>query len=213
MLPEDQTLQNAKASMKAVYQRHAELWHTQRSRALYEKPWLDRFIEVLSPNGRVLDLGCGTGDPIAGYFLDQGFDIVGIDYAASMIEIASAQFPKAQWQIGDIRTLPQIETFDGIYSWDSFFHLSIPEQRAILPQLSKLIRQDGALLLTVGPREGEVTGTIGGEAVYHASLSPSEYEQTLKACGFQSVTYKSEDPDCQGRSVLFASAMFPDRNC
>ena len=68
-----------------------------------------------------------------------------------------------------------------------------------------MTRAGGAILLTVGSGEGEVTGTVAGETVYHASLSPEEYEQTLKDHGFQSIIFKSEDSDCQGRSVLIGS--------
>ncbi|MEO1079086.1 MAG: class I SAM-dependent methyltransferase [Pseudomonadota bacterium] len=194
----------ARRSTKSVYERKARYWHAQRSRQLYERPWLDRFSSELPPGSRILDLACGTGRPLADYFLERGFLLTGVDYAEPMIEIARAGFPGAEWVVADLRQLPELGHFDGICSWDGFFHLSVGEQRTLLPQLRGMLRDCGSIILTVGTGEGEVTGTIDDETVYHASLSPEEYERTLTELGFSSVTYVKEDPSCFGRSVLLA---------
>ena len=207
MPTEAQILEAARNATQGVYERHAASWHAGRLRNLYERIWLDPFMKTLPSKSRVLDLGCGTGAPVAEFFLGKGFEVVGVDYAPSMIEFAKAALPSVAWHVGDIRALPPLGHFDGIYSWDGFFHLSVKEQRAALPALSRLIRPGGALLLTVGTGEGEVTGTVEGETVYHASLSPTEYEETLRACGFEHVIYKADDPDCMRRSLILASGM------
>lgn len=210
MTKQRQVLQIARSATKGIYERHASDWHKNRSRQLYEQAWLNRFTENLPTKARLLDLGCGSGYPIADYFLRTGFELVGVDYAEPMIEIAKSLFPKskspnASWVVADMRALSDIGMFDGIYSWDGFFHLSMIEQRALLKELAGRINPGGALLLTVGTGEGEVTGTIAGETIYHASLSPAEYHETLKALGFATIIYKAEDPQCMGRSVLLAS--------
>ncbi len=40
-----------------------------RSRELFEKPYLDLAISYLKPNAKILDLGCGMGEPIGKYFI------------------------------------------------------------------------------------------------------------------------------------------------
>ncbi len=205
-----QQLKTAKRSTKAIYERQARVWDEGRSTSLYEKPWLDRFLSFLPARGRLLDLGCGSGIPVAGYFLRKGYDLVGVDYADTMIALARQRYPeiewpKAEWIVQDITQLSLEGHFDGIYSWDGFFHLSIAEQRGVLPKLAKLVKTQGAMMLTVGTGEGEVTGTVGGETVYHASLSPEEYKERLSQYGFENVTYVAEDSDSLGRSVLLAS--------
>ncbi len=196
-----------KANTQRVYSCKAEFWQSVRSRTGYENIWLDRFLEQLPKPADILDLGCGTGDPIARYLLAHGHALTGVDYAPTMIEIAKARYPEARWYVSDMTVLPDLGLFDGILSWDGFFHLSISEQRMILPQYAKRLNSGGALLLTVGTQEGEVTGYIDDETVYHASLSPAEYIDILEHAGFADVAYQAEDPDCRGRSVLLATGL------
>ncbi len=199
------TFEEARARTKAVYERQAAAWDRRRPKTLVEKAWLDRFLNVLPPGGRVLDLGCGTGEPLGAYFLKSGYALVGVDYAAEMIAIAAKRFPQAQWLVQDMRRLSVEGEFDGIISWDGFFHLSKAEQRAAIPDLAARIRPGGAMLLTVGPREGEATGTVVGETVYHASLSAEEYRDLLARDGFSEILFAPDDPDCTGHSVLLAT--------
>ncbi len=56
-----------------LYEENAAAWDAQRGRELFERPWLDRFCELLPPVGRVLDIGCGMAEPIAAYLIHRGF--------------------------------------------------------------------------------------------------------------------------------------------
>ena len=64
--------------VRDTYDRQADAWDARRSRALHEVGWLTRFVDALPPSGRVLDLGCGTGRPIAEWLTGQGFGVTGI---------------------------------------------------------------------------------------------------------------------------------------
>lgn len=203
-IPSD-NIQQARRTTRLVYEQQAQYWDEVRPTSLYEKPWLDRFVRDLPPGGRLLDLGCGSGVPVAGYFLDLQFSVVGVDYAESMIALARQRYPAADWRVQDITDLTIDGQFDGIYSWDGFFHLTVEEQRNTIPDLCHRVRPGGALLLTVGTGEGEVTGSVGGETVYHASLAPEEYDRLFRQNGFETVTFVPEDENCRGRSVLLAS--------
>lgn len=63
----------------------------------------------------------------------------------------------------------------------------------------------GALLLfTSGPAHGESIGSYRGDALYHASLSPSEYVGLLEANGFSVRKHVAEDADCGSHTVWLA---------
>ncbi|MEM9247634.1 MAG: class I SAM-dependent methyltransferase [Pseudomonadota bacterium] len=191
-------------STRDVYEKNASEFDAQRSRALFEARWLARFTRCLTPGGRVLDLGCGTGDPIARWFRTEGFGVTGLDFSPAMLEIARARFPAGDWREGDMRVLDLGEAFDGIIAWDSFFHLTPEEQRACIARISNHLVPGGSALLTVGPEAGEVTGRVGGTAVYHASLSPAAYAACLEANGLRLTGFLAEDPETERHTVLMA---------
>ncbi|WP_299402924.1 class I SAM-dependent methyltransferase [uncultured Roseobacter sp.] len=187
-----------------VYETQAAFYDAQRSRALFEARWLARFAACLPTGGRVLDLGCGTGEPIARWFLAEGFEVTGVDFADAMLEIARSRWPQGDWRQGDMRRFDLGETFDGIIAWDSFFHLTPEEQRGCIARMAAHLTSGASLLMTVGPDAGEATGTVGDQPVYHASLSPAQYATCLEQNGLRLTGYLAEDPETNKHSVLMA---------
>ena len=191
-------------AIRGVYERQAAAYDGQRSRALFEARWLARFAACLPAGGRVLDLGCGAGEPIARWFMAEGFPVTGIDFSAAMLGIARVRWPEGDWREADMRALDLGESFDGIIAWDSFFHLCPGHQRACISRMARHLAPNGALLLTVGPDAGEAEGTVRGEPVYHASLSPAGYATCLEENGMRLTGFLAEDPETDHHSVLMA---------
>jgi hypothetical protein len=104
-----------------------------------------------------------------------------------------------------MRKLSLPEKYQGIIAWDSFFHLNPGEQRTVIGLFLHHLAPRGALLLTIGDKEGEVLGKVNGQQVYHSSLAPQEYTALLLAAGFRDLRYTLCDPSCGGHSVLLAS--------
>lgn len=198
-------LEQIRNDTQRVYQAHAARFERERNTSLFEKPWLDRFSAGFPQGARVLDLGCGGGGVIATHLIDQGFQLTGIDFAPSMIELARERHPDHTWMVQDMAALQLSTLFDGIISWNGFFHLTPDEQRQTLPKLADLLAEDGRLLLTVGHEHSEVTGTVAGEAVYHSSLSEQEYQEILTRAGLTRIEFCPQDPTCHFHSILLAS--------
>ena len=188
-----------------IYEKHANGWDRHRPRVFFEKAWLDKLIALLPTGGRVMDIGCGSGEPISSYLISCGFDVTGLDASAAMLEIANSRFPDANWIHMDMRELDLDRKFDGIISWDGFFHLKQDEQRQALRSFADHLAAEGAMMLTIGHEAGEVTGVVEGEEVYHASLAPEEYQSILESLGFRSIEIELEDESCGFHSVLLAS--------
>jgi SAM-dependent methyltransferase len=189
-----------------LYERHALAWAGDRSRQskFFEKAWLDRFIALVPPDRAVLDLGCGPGKPMAAYLIARGFNICGIDSSPTMISLCRENFPDHRWIVADMRTLALGQQFSGVVAWDSFFHLSFDDQRAMFPVFRAHAARRAPLLFTSGPRYGEAIGKLRGEPLYHASLDPAEYRALLAANDFTVVDTRLEDADCGGHSVWLA---------
>jgi SAM-dependent methyltransferase len=199
-----QRLDSARQGTWQVYQHKADQFDRDRGKSLFEKHWLDRFLENLPAGGKILDLGCGSGEPIAAYLINQGFQLTGVDYAPAMIELAQQRFPDQCWLVQDMRNLVLDGPFDGVISWNGSFHLNPDEQRRFIPQISSLVAPGGRVLLTVGHEPGEVTGMVAQEIVYHASLAEDEYRRLLSRAGFRQIEFCPQDPECNFHSILMA---------
>jgi SAM-dependent methyltransferase len=188
-----------------LYQRHAREYDRDRSCSLQERAWLDRFLIHVRPGGTVLDLGSGTGEPIARYLLDRGFRVVGVDGSPAMIELCRARFPDCEWFVADMRQLELGRRFDGLLAWDSFFHLGKDDQRAMFRRFASHAQSGAPLMFTGGAAEGEAIGVCYQEPLYHASLGPAQYEQLLVTNGFVLREYVAEDSQCDGHTVWLAT--------
>jgi trans-aconitate methyltransferase len=192
----------------ATYDRVAHDFHVQRNKVLFEKPMLDRMLGIIPRNQskrRLLDIGCGTGAPIARYLSERGLAITGVDGAKAMVDLFAENVPNADVHHADMRTLNLGTKFDGVLAWDSFFHLTPDHQRAMFPIFAAHAAPNAALMFTSGPEAGEVWGqAVDGEQVYHASLDPKEYRAMLTANAFKVIDYRPEDPDCHGHTIWLA---------
>ncbi|WP_375174926.1 class I SAM-dependent DNA methyltransferase [Pseudooceanicola sp.] len=190
--------------VRPLYDRNAAEFHRARVGSEMEAGWVARFADALAPGAEVLDLGCGSGEPVARLLLDHGLRVTGADFSAAMLQIAARHLPGADWIRADIRTLDLDRGFDGIIAWHSFFHLTVAAQREALPRVLAHLRSGGVLVMTLGVEEGEISGHVEGEEVYHASLSEAEYRQILADAGVEVVQFLHDDWSCGGANVLFA---------
>ncbi len=188
-----------------LYRRNAAEWDRLRGRDLFERAWLDRFLDLLPAKARVLDLGCGSGEPIARHLIERECRLTGVDSSDGMIAMCRERFGGHEWIVGDMRTLDLDARFDGILAWDSFFHLTREDQRTMFARFARLSAPGAALMFTSGPYDGEVVGEMWGEPLYHASLAPDEYRSLLVANGYGIVAHMAEDPQCGGHTVWLAS--------
>lgn len=192
------------ANVAGLYQRHAHAWASARSVDGRERWWIDRFVDMLSAPATVLDLGCGSGVPLARALAVAGLTVTGVDSSPTMIELFNENVPRGRGRVADMRTLALDERFAGIIAWDSFFHLTPDDQRGTFEVFRRHSQAGTALLFTTGPAAGESLGTLEGEPLYHASLSPDEYTTLLDRHGFDVTDHIEADPDCAGHTVWLA---------
>ena len=195
----------------SLYERHAAAWTRARDASQFpEAEWMNRFGKFLARGSTVLDIGCGSGRPLAEHFIDLGFDVFGIDSSPTLINTCRTRFPRQAWFVADMRTLSLGRRFQGLIAWDSFFHLSHASQRAMFPIFEKHAAAGAVLIFNSGPRHGEAIGTFEGEPLYHGSLASAEYRDLLRTSGFDVLSHEVEDPNCGGRTVWLARAVRRD---
>jgi len=187
-----------------TYERESATWARGRSQALWERPILEDCVAGRASGLNVLDLGCGAGQPIAQWFVARGDDVTGVDGAAAMVAEARERVPEMEVMHADMRGLTIGRRFDIILAFNSFFHLSAEDQRAMFPVFAVHAAPGARLCFTSGHGYGEVWGRVGSSQVYHASLDPSEYRSLLSQHGFAEVWYREQDAELNGHTVWLA---------
>ena len=100
---------------------------------------------------RLLDAGCGTG-AFAVEAAQRGAEVVAIDVAASLIDIARKRSPKGlaiDWRVGDMHD-PALGAFDHVVAMDSLIHYPAFDMVAVLRSLGERTR--GSIVFTFAPQ-------------------------------------------------------------
>lgn len=192
-----------------LYSRRALDWDRDRSKTLIEKAWLDAFLAHVPATGSILDLGCGSGDPIARYLIEQGRALTGVDAAPGLIDLCRRRFPEHDWRVADMRDLALGRRFDGLIAWHSAFHLTPREQEGMFAVYARHLTPGGVLMFTSGSNHGETVGQWRGEPLYHGSLSLEEYRAALASNGFRILDHRLDDSETGGATVWLARASVP----
>jgi SAM-dependent methyltransferase len=184
------------------YEKHAAAWDRDRQNSYWnDKVWHDRFLGRLGKSAKVLDLGCGSGRPVAQHMAELGMRVTGVDSSPTMISFCRERLPDQEWIIADMRQLALGRCFDGIVAWDSFFHLGHDDQRRMFAIFANHTSVGTVLLFNTGPQHGEVLGEYRGDPLYHASLSSTEYEALTGRFGFNVIQHATNDATAGGRTV------------
>jgi SAM-dependent methyltransferase len=110
---------------------------------------------LLAGRRTIVDVGCGTGR-FAAFLAERGFDVVGIDASAAMLEVARARTPDAEFEVGDMFTWRPPAPVDGVLCRGVLNDLiqDVDRQRAVV-SLWEMLRPGGLLVFSV--REIEKT--------------------------------------------------------
>ncbi|RUR06903.1 trans-aconitate 2-methyltransferase [Legionella sp. km772] len=190
-----------------VYDEIINWFDEARTKNLMEAHYLNLIANTIPEEGSILDLGCGTGEPIAQFFIEHGFKITGVDGSQQMIALCKQRFPNERWIVSDMRNIQLAQQFDAILAWHSFFHLDHDSQRKMFKLFESHIKPGGVLAFTSGEEEGEVWSNNGGQELYHASLSTQEYQHLLAEASFNVLVHKVCDPECGEATVWVAQKL------
>ena len=187
-----------------LYRCHAVQWDAaRRSSAWNDRVWINAFANELAGGSRVLDLGCGGGEPVARLLAEHGMHVTGVDASPEMVALARDRMPGQEWLVADMRGLALDRRFDGILAWDSYFHLAHEAQRAMFAVFDAHAGGDAVLMFNTGPEHGEGTSTFTfkDEPLYHASLAPAEYRALLDRSNFDVICHVANDARSGGRTA------------
>jgi len=126
-------------------------------------------LTYLHPGSHVLDIGCGTGRPVATLLAAGGHRVTGIDISAAMVERSRAAVPSGTFEVADMQAweppplsppLPQSaglegeekaeeqnrKKFDAIFCILSLFTLSREGMEGLVAKMGRWVKPRGGLL-------------------------------------------------------------------
>jgi len=125
--------------------------------------FVQRFLSMLPPAGRVLDAACGTGK----YFpmvLASARRLLGVDHAGALLAKAAAKFPQVPIEQRDLQELTYRGEFDGVMCVDAMEFVPPEDWPPVLERFRQVLRPGGWLYLTVELAPGDRVGAANQEA-------------------------------------------------
>jgi len=179
-----------KDAVRSGYDDLAEIYAGNRNPDADELTILDRFLGSLPPSARILDAGCGQGEPIL-RTLTTDREAVGLDLSRRQLQLAREAVPDTPILQGDMTRFPvEAGTFDAVVAFHSLIHIPLEQHQQVVDECARVLHPGGRILLTEGT--GEWCGTnpdwldSGVEMQWHIAGQEATREQ-LREAGFRIV--------------------------
>ena len=178
-----------KAAVRRGYDDVADVYDAERDPSDEERDALTGFLDELSPESRVLDAGCGGGEPVLQELTRQSQEAIGLDFSSRQLEKALSNAPGARLLRGDMSRLPlAADTVDAVLAYHSLIHLPAAEHQTVLDEFARVLRPGGQLLVSEGPEAWQGTNPdwldAGAEMQWDIAGAETTRAQ-LEAAGFQ----------------------------
>jgi cyclopropane fatty-acyl-phospholipid synthase-like methyltransferase len=209
--------------MQNSYDQIAEQWHSHiRAQAYIDRllGYVDLTLKELQPGTRVLDLGCGTGKPVAKYIVEKGFHVTGVDQSEKMLEIAKQEVPEAEFIHSDMINVQLNPGFGAAIAWDSIFHVERKHHSGIFHKVANSLEPGGRLLLSVGGSDAAspaeefaatydaeaegFTSEMFGHTFFYSGYQPRVTRGLLEEAGFEIEVWEIDDPSSRGHIAVIA---------
>lgn len=165
-----------------------------------------RYVELLQreipPGAPVLDLGCGTGVPVA-RALATRYRVTGVDGSARSIDLARQNVPDATFLQAD---MTQVEfpsaSFAAVISSYAIIHVPRVEHAALLQRLAGWLQPGGLLIATMGAVESEgMEEDWLGAPMYWSHFDAGTNQQLVTNAGFELVEAALDTADEDGQPI------------
>ncbi|MBT3285118.1 class I SAM-dependent methyltransferase [Candidatus Bathyarchaeota archaeon] len=174
--------------------------YDERSGALKEfSDVFNAFTGKLPRNGRVLDLGCGTGLPYASHLVKNGFDVLGVDLSEEMVKVATRNVPEAKFVQRSMSEIEYRDKFDGALSSFSMLLLTPELFRETASRIYASLVDGGCFYLSLNEPGNDshdpvsdVFVNLMGQDMYTRGYRVEEIEGYFLPLGFSLVKFHRE---------------------
>lgn len=117
----------------------------------------------LPPSSVILDVGCGTGKPVASSLAAAGHRMIGIDISDTMVELSRKAVPSGSFEVTDMRDYILKEQVNAVFNMLSLFLLSREEIEKMAGKWGTWLEVEGFLMIcTLAAEDCQQHGTGAG---------------------------------------------------
>lgn len=183
---------------------------------LYEKSLL-KFLAKLPDDARILDVGCGPGN-ISAYLRQQKpqLQVLGIDAAENMIELARKNIPQAEFRVMDIREIEKIkQSFDAVVCGFCLPYLSEKETVKLIHTSASLLNKNGIIYLSTMEGDYSLSGyqpsSSGEEKLFIHFYKSTQLQKILNDAGFnlisEEIITQPADQKSSGHDIILIATI------
>ena len=149
---------------------------------------------TLPQGATVIDLGCGTGVPLASVLVNMGLQVIGLDSSRKMIDSFRDNFPECTSYNIAIQDFDYTDYFfDGALCWGCLFHLQPDEQIRLLNKVFNSVQFGGRFLFTSAKESNAKKGEMINVEFNYYSLGSYKYNQLAKEAGWILISEFEDD--------------------
>jgi cyclopropane fatty-acyl-phospholipid synthase-like methyltransferase len=190
--------------VKAGYDKAAQAYQSGRDQFKNEK-YLQKLTDLLVPNSTVLDVGCGSGKPVASFLVSAGHKVIGLDISEKQIELAKQNVPSASFKVRDMSALKQGEfAVDAIVSFYAIFHIPREEHTELLKKFNSFLTSGGLLLITMGSSAWQGNEQFFGVEMYWSHYGKETNVQIVQESGFEILLDEIDETGGEKHQVILA---------
>jgi cyclopropane fatty-acyl-phospholipid synthase-like methyltransferase len=201
--------------MQIIYDRFAETYD--KNRGLFDMTDVitDFYKRLHYQTGQLLDLGCGAGEPFPAHFIQQGWQVTGVDFSQKMLALAHYYQPSLKTICTDICEAEfSNDEFDAVTAIYCIFHIEYKKHEEIFRKIYRWLKPGGKSLFTYATKE--YTGAevfngykeFMGEQLFYSHTAPAELTASLKSIGF--TIESSQYRQIGGETFLWLTIAKPD---
>ena len=134
------------------YNNHAEEFCA-KTKAADMSYCYEKFKQYVKPNGKVLDVGCGSGRD-SKRFIEDGYRVEAMDASEEICKYAS-KYIGQQVKCHRIEEITYENEFDGIWACASLLHVAKEEMSSVIEKLCRALKENGILYVSFKLGSGE----------------------------------------------------------
>jgi 2-polyprenyl-3-methyl-5-hydroxy-6-metoxy-1,4-benzoquinol methylase len=146
-------VQEPKEVVRQGYDALSERYDEQYGGDTKYRAWLEELRGRVPVGSAVLDLGCGSGIPVARDLAASGYRVTGVDISEVQVSRASQLVPQAEFVQADMASVVfSRASFAAVVSLFTLIHLPLEDQFPLLERIASWLVPDGVLVVTTGYR-------------------------------------------------------------